>query len=218
MPRYAAKSWRLFLVGNIRTAAVQGSPILVFIKEPVQHLAECRHQLNTSSDTPWRGRVNFISALPPRTRTVSGLPSVASWPAFSEFRGQFGFRAVRLPDNLAVAENFQDDAAERAAQGFHAAAGFEFGGFTKAFNHPRHAFPVKHAGDEVRGGGRNFLAAMKRKLMKQRRGQGAADFREGVAIVKQKRGATMAGLEKLKSFQQGQLGRAALFPFFRNPA
>jgi hypothetical protein len=131
-------------------------------------------------------------------------------------RGQFGFCAVRLPDNFPITEDFQDDATERATQGFHAVAGFEFGGFTKTFHHFRHAFQVQHAGDEVGDGGGNFLAAMKRKLMKQRRGQGAADFREGIAVVKEKRGAAMAGLEKLKRFQQGQLGRAALFPFFRN--
>jgi|GEM_PF-4571953 len=56
--------------------------------------------------------------------------------------------------------------------------------------------------------------AMKREFVKQGGGQGAANFRKGVAVVEKKRRPPVAGLEELEGFQQGQLGRAAFFPFF----
>ena len=57
---------------------------------------------------------------------------------------------------------------------------------------------------------------MKWKLVKKRGCQSAANFRKSVSVEEKKWRAAMARLEKLQSFQQGQLGRAALFPFFRN--
>ena len=66
------------------------------------------------------------------------------------------------------------------------------------------------------GGGRSFLAAVKRKIAQQCVGQGAANFRKRISIEEQKRGAPMTGFEKFERFQKAQLTRAALFPFFRN--
>ena len=38
----------------------------------------------------------------------------------------------------------------------------------------------------------------------------------GVSVEEKKRGSPVAGFEELQRFQQCQLGRAALFPLFRN--
>ena len=47
-------------------------------------------------------------------------------------------------------------------------------------------------------------------------GQGASDFSKRVTVEEEEWGAAMARLEKLKSFQQAQLGRSVFFPFLRN--
>ena len=57
---------------------------------------------------------------------------------------------------------------------------------------------------------------MKREISKQRRSQRTTDFRKRVAVKEKKWRPAVAGFEKLKRFQQAQLGRAAAFPFFFN--
>ena len=65
-------------------------------------------------------------------------------------------------------------------------------------------------------GGHHFAAASRGQVSEKGGNSLAADFREGIAVEEQERGAAMAGFQELKGFEQGQLGRAAFFPFFRN--
>jgi hypothetical protein len=101
---------------------------------------------------------------------------------------------------------------QRAAQRLHAVAGFPVGGLAQGFERGDHHFRLQNAHDEVGNGGGSFLAAKKREIGKQGDGQGAANFREGVAVEEEKGGAPMTGFEELKGFQQRQVGTAFLFP------
>ena len=127
-------------------------------------------------------------------------------------RGQFGFCAVRTPDNPAVAENFQDDAADRAAQGFYAVAGFEFRRFAQTFDEADHALAVKHAGNVMADHRGNFPFAAGMKVAEQREREFAPDGGKSVSVEEKKRGAAVIGAEAVERFAQRQRFEAELFP------
>ena len=126
--------------------------------------------------------------------------------------GQFGFCAVRLPDNPAVTKDFQDDAAGGAAQGFYAVAGFEFGGFTQTFDEADHALAVKHAGNVMADHRGNFPFAAGMKVAEQREREFAPDGGESVSVEEKKRCAAVIGAEAVERFAKRQRFAAELLP------
>jgi len=127
--------------------------------------------------------------------------------------GKFALRSVWLPNHTPIVAHSDNDPVQRTAQRPHTVAKFPVGSFGKRFDGHNHQLFVQHAGNKMGNGGSSFLAAMKRQVGKDRVGQGAANFREGIAIKKEERCPPVARLEELKSFQQRQLGRAVFFPF-----
>jgi hypothetical protein len=52
-------------------------------------------------------------------------------------------------------------------------------------------------------GGHHFAAASRGQVSEKGGNSLAADFREGIAVEEQERGAAMAGFQELEGFEQG---------------
>lgn len=62
---------------------------------------------STSNNTPWRGSFNRTVALAPLTRTVSGIPVVASWPALNLATRNFSRRRSGIANLVTTYHRFR---------------------------------------------------------------------------------------------------------------
>ena len=96
--------------------------------------------------------------------------------------GKFGLGAVGTPDDAAIVEDAEDDAAGAAAQGLDSLAGLEGGRLPEGFDDLDHRVAVEDAGHVVGDGGSDFPFAQGWKIAEERERNFPAVEGEGVAV------------------------------------
>ncbi len=119
---------------------------------------------------------------------------------------------IRLPDDAAIGLQAHNGSGHGTAQSADTVAGVEVGALAERVNDFHHRLVVKHAGNAVCDGGRDFAKAGMGQISEKGGGNLAANVGKGVAVEEEERRSPVAGEQEVYGFVEGEDGVALFFP------